>query len=246
MNEEYYICFIKGGINLKLSEEIRKDLFSAGASIIGFADLTVLPKEIRENFDYGIVIGLAYSIKAMQDNMNGDMRQYWSEYTIMNEKLNQLAVYAANLLINKKYKALAKVQTMVVQDSDYRTVLPHKTVATLAGIGFIGKCATLVTKEFGSALRITVVLTNAPLECGIPIKKSLCDPKCNICANVCPGKAIKGDLWEAGVERSNFYDAYACRPAARKRAKENLGIEETFCGLCISNCPCTKSALGYL
>ena len=60
-----------------LSDEIKNELYSMGASIVGFADLTVLPKEIRENFDYGIVIGLAYSKKAMQDNMNGDARQYW-------------------------------------------------------------------------------------------------------------------------------------------------------------------------
>lgn len=228
-----------------LSDEIRNELFSLGASIVGFADLTVLPKDIRDNFDYGIVIGLAYSGKAMQDNMNGDARQYWSEFTLTNEKLPQLAIHTANILIDKKYKALAKVQTMIVQDSDYKTVLPHKTVATLAGIGFIGKCATLVTKEFGSALRIIVVLTNAPLECGVPISKSLCNPNCNTCANVCPGKAIKGGLWEVGIDRSNFFDAHACRPAARRHAKENLGIEETLCALCISNCPWTKSALNY-
>lgn len=228
-----------------LTDEIRNELFSLGASIVGFADLTALPQYIRENFDYGIVIGLAYSRKAMQDNKNGDARQYWSEFTPINKKLPQLAIHTANLLIDKKYKALAKVQTMIVQDSDYRTVLPHKTVATLAGVGSIGKCATLVTKEFGSALRIIVVLTNAPFECGVPITKSLCDPKCDICANVCPGKAIKGGTWEVGTDRNIFFDAHACRPAARKHAKENLGIDETLCALCISNCPWTKNALSY-
>ncbi len=228
-----------------LSDEIRNELFSLGASIVGFADLTDLPKNIRENFDYGIVIGLAYSRKAMQDNMNGDARQYWSEFAPINKRLPQLAIHTANKLIEKEYKALAKAQTMIVQDTDYRTVLPHKTVATLAGVGFIGKCATLVTKEFGSALRIIVVLTNAHLECGVPISKSLCDPECNICVNVCPGKAVKGELWEAGVDRSVFFDAHACRPAARSHAKENLGIEETLCALCISNCPWTRSALNY-
>lgn len=226
-----------------LSDEIRNELYSMGASLIGFADLTVLPKEIRENFDYGIVIGLAYSKKAMQDNMNGDPQQYWSEWNAISKKLPQLATHTAYFLINKKYKALAKVLTMVVQDSDYRTVLPHKTVATLAGVGFIGKCAALVTKEFGSAVRIIVVLTNAPVECGVPVTRSLCDPKCNLCRNVCPGNAVKGLIWEAGTDRNDLLDPYACRRAARQRAKEKVGIEETLCALCISNCPWTKKAL---
>jgi len=228
-----------------LSDEVRSELLSLGASVVGFADLTVLPKEIRENFDYGIVIGLAYSRKAMQDNMNGDARQYWSEYSLINKKLPQLAVHIANILIDKNYKAVAKVQTMVVKDADHRTVLPHKTVATLAGTGFIGKCAALVTKEFGSALRIIVVLTNAPLEFGTPVSKSLCDPKCKICADVCPGKAIKGGLWDVNTDRSVFFDAHACAPAAIRHAKEKLGIEETICALCISNCPWTRRALNY-
>jgi len=230
---------------LSLSEEIRSELVSLGASIVGFADLTVLPKNIRENFDYGIVIGLAFSPKAMQDNMNGDARQYWSEYTPVNEKLRQLALHTADMLIEKNYKALAKVTTMIVRDEDYRTVLPHKTVATLAGVGFIGKCAALVTREFGSAVRIIVILTNAKLECGVPIKKPLCDPKCNICASVCPGKAIKGELWDTKTDRSVFYDAHACGSAVRRHAKEKLGIEGDICGLCISNCPWTRRALNY-
>lgn len=228
-----------------LTDEIRNELYSMGASLVGFADLTVLPKEVRENFDYGIVIGLAFSKKAMQGNMNGDARQYWSEFTPMSKKLPQLAVHTANFLIDKGYKALAKVQTMVVQDSDYRTVLPHKTVATLAGVGFIGKCAALVTKEFGSAIRIIVVLTNAPVECGDPVTKSLCDPKCDVCAKVCPGKAVKGGIWEAGVDRDILLDPHACRRAARQHAWENLRVEETLCALCISNCPWTKNALNY-
>lgn len=47
-----------------LTDEIRNELYSMGASVVGFADLTVLPKEVRENFDYGIVIGLAFSKKS--------------------------------------------------------------------------------------------------------------------------------------------------------------------------------------
>lgn len=125
------------------------------------------------------------------------------------------------------------------------SILPQKIVATLSGIGWIGKCAMLVTHEVGSALRMTVVLTNAPLKCGTPVTKSMCDPNCTICVNICPGKASLGGLWEVGVDRDEFFNAHACYSAARSRAKTLLDIDETMCGLCISNCPFTKRGIGY-
>ena len=58
--------------------------------------------------------------------------------------------------------------------------LPHKTVATRAGIGWIGKCALLVTEKYGSAIRLTTVLTDMDLETDQPINGS----KCGIAGNV--------------------------------------------------------------
>ena len=228
-----------------LNHEIIELLKNENCHIVGFADLQCLSKEVRQYFDYGILIGLSYTKEAMVENYNGLPQRYYDEFNAINKQLNKLAVLTADYLVSKGYKALAKVQTMVVQDKDWRTVLPHKTVATLAGVGWIGKSATLVTNEVGSALRITVVLTNAPLECGEPIIKSLCPPNCNVCVNVCPGKAPKGILWEVGVDRDDFFDANACVRAARLRANETLGVNKTICGLCISNCPFTKKGLEY-
>lgn len=228
-----------------LSDKIRDYLNKECVPVVGFADLRCLPPEVRDNFDFGIVIGLTYSKEAMRGNKNGSAERYYAEFTPINKRLPKLAMGVAELLIQKGYKALAKVQTMIVQNDDFRTVLPHKTVATLAGVGWIGKCALLVTEEFGSALRLIVILTDAPLDCGVPIKESRCDENCSICANVCPGHAPIGGLWRQGIERDTFFNAHACRPAARTHAKATLGIEETLCGLCISNCPFTKKALGY-
>ena len=230
---------------MSLNNEIIALLKQEGCSIVGFADLRCLSKEARQNFDYGILIALSYSKEAMQDNKYGLPQRYYEEFTPINKRLPELAVQIANFLIDKGYKALAKTTPTVVQDEDYRTVLPHKTLATLAGVGWIGKCALLVTKKVGSALRLTVVLTNAPLDCGMPVTESICAPDCTICSEICPAKAPLGRLWEVGIDRDSFFNAHACRPAARNHAKVTLGIEETLCGLCISNCPFTKRGLGY-
>ena len=83
-------------------------------------------------------------------------------------------------------------------------MLPHKTAATLAGMGWIGKCAMLVTNETGSALRLTVVLTDALFEHGKPVIKSHCSPDCMACVNACPVNAPSGKIWEAGTDRDDF------------------------------------------
>lgn len=230
---------------MNFNEDVTKLLRENSCNIVGFADLRCTSKEARQNFDRGILIALSYTKEAMQENKNGLPQRYHRELRLMNTRLRELTILTADFLVERGYKALAKTQPAVVPDEEHRTVLPHKTVATLAGIGWIGKCATLVTDEVGSALRISVVLTNAPFDCGTPITKSKCDPNCGVCVGVCPGKAPHGGLWAAGIDRDVFFNANDCNIAARSRAKALLNVEEATCGLCISNCPFTKRALDY-
>ena len=193
-----------------LNNKIIEILKQENCDIVGFADLHCISYEARQGFDYGIIMALSYTKEAMQDNKNGLPQKYYSELEIINKRLPELAVLTADFFVSNGYKALPKTQSMIVLDKDWRSILPHKTVATLAGIGWIGKCANLVTNEIGSALRFIVVLTNAPLDCGEPISKSLCPPNCNVCADVCPGKAPLGGLWEANIDRDDFFNANAC------------------------------------
>lgn len=230
---------------MNISNELKLYLKGLGCNIFGFADLRCLAKEVRQNFDYGILIALSFSKEAMINNKNNSPQKYYDELNPMTKRLKNLAQLTEQYLVDKGYKALAKITSTVVSDEDFRTVLPHKTVATLAGVGWIGKCALLVTKEVGSALRMVVVLTNAPLECGTPVVKSKCSPNCTVCVDICPGKAPLGGLWEAGTDRNEFFDANACSIAAHKRGKELLDVDETLCGLCMANCPFTQRGLGY-
>jgi len=230
---------------MSLNHEITTLLNKEGCYIIGFADLRSLSKEVRQNFDYGILIALPYTKDAIQAHKNGLPRRYFTELESINNRLQELAEQTTQLLVAQGYKALAKVRSTLVSDEKWHTILPHKTVATLAGIGWIGKCAMLVTKKFGSALRIIVVLTNAPLDCGTPITKSLCNPNCTICSDICPGQAPQGEAWEIGIDRDTFFDAYACCTAAKAYAKAMLNTDEIVCGLCISHCPFTIAGLGY-
>ena len=234
-----------GDESVTLNSEIIELLRKEGCSISGFADIRCLSKEVRQNFDRAAVIALPHTKEALIENNNGSPQRYYKEWLSINARLQELALMTADLLIERGYKACAKISSAAVQDEDLRTVLPHKTAATLAGIGWIGKCAALVTEEAGSALRLIAVLTNAPLECGTPVREPKCGPGCTACADMCPGKAVAGRLWEPYIDRDALLDVRACRSAAGARAESMLGVHETICGLCISNCPFTKRAFDY-
>lgn len=81
---------------------------------------------------------------------------YLEAYAALNAQLNDIVTSGAGFLREREYRAIANTTKAVHQDADWRTPLPHKTVATRAGLGWIGKSCLLVTEAFGSAVRLSV------------------------------------------------------------------------------------------
>jgi len=161
---------------------------------------------------------------------------YYQEYLGLNERLDEIAGTIAEVLRDAGYAA--QVNPATQRQLDYATLaapFPHKTAATRAGLGWIGKSGLLVTRELGPAVRLSSVLTAAPLVSGAPITESECG-ECTACEEACPGGAISGLEWRAGMAREEFFDAFACARAARARAQAR-GIEQTVCGICMLVCP---------
>jgi len=227
-----------------LTRELKTALLSRGAALIGFADLRELPEDARDGFPYGVVIGMAWEKDVLHSIADGPTHAYHQNYDDLNERLDNLSLYAEKWLVEKGFRALAKTRQVVGAYDGVRltTKLPHKTVATRAGVGWIGKCALLVTPEFGSALRISSTLADAPLETGTPVNESHCG-ECAVCREICPAKAVSGNKWSAGLPREEFWNAQACRETALARSREKLGEDVTLCGLCILRCPWTQKYL---
>lgn len=61
-----------------------------------------------------------------------------------------------------------------------------------------------------------------------------------ICKDACPGKAVAGTLWYAGIDRDEFFNPTKCRTKARQIANERIQKEITLCGKCIEICPYTQ------
>ena len=226
-----------------LTQYIKDELLSHGADLVGIGSLSELPSHVRCGLPIGICVAVKYPNEVIRAISYLPTKEYYDQYNRLNEMLDMLVTLGADLLRTFGYQAVPQTRAYVEQfETEYESLLPHKTVATRAGLGWIGKSALLVTEKFGSMIRISSILTDASLETATPINKSKCG-ECKICTDACPAGAISGNLWDINVSRDKFFDAAACRKAARERAKKGLGIETTQCGKCIEVCPYTRRYL---
>jgi epoxyqueuosine reductase QueG len=228
---------------MNITVQLEAELHRHGADLVGFGDLSDLPPEIRQGLPVGVSIALKFPKDIIRDIHYLPTKEYNDHNTSMNEKLNTLAELGTGFLHENGFAAFPQTTVYVKQfETDYGSLLPHKTVATRAGIGWIGKCALLVTEELGSMIRITSLLTDAPLETRQPVTQSKCG-NCTNCTKACPAGAVSGKLWKAGISRESFYNADACRETARERSMKGFGIDITKCGKCIEICPYTRRYL---
>jgi len=204
---------------MSLNQEIIAALKKEGCNIVGFADIRELPAEHTKGLPSAIIMATTYAPKALWDKLNDTQKQAIQEDWGKGDPLERYNKAVKALLKENKYKRNTTYSSMQ---------LTYKTLATIAGIGWIGRCALLVTKAQGPAVRFTAVLTNAPLECGTPITTSQCITDCTTCQTSCPANAIKGGQWERGIHRDQFFDVEACKSGRSKCD-----------AVCIANCPYT-------
>jgi epoxyqueuosine reductase len=226
--------------------EITDSLLERGAALVGFADLEELPAIVRRGLPRALSIAVALDPSIIAGIAGGPTAAYCAEYDRANGLLAELGAYAANLLETHGHRAVRAAPTLRGDEQDlrvYRTDLPHKTVATRAGLGWIGKDALLITKEFGAAVRLTTVLTDAEFETGAPVNRSKCG-KCTGCVDACPGRAMTGQNWRVGVDRDALVNTFACAEAAAGFAPiVGADPKTNICGVCIAACPWTQRYL---
>jgi epoxyqueuosine reductase QueG len=214
-----------------LTEEIERAAREAGADLVGFANverLADLPRAVSFAIRHRPEV-----LRTPEEMPNPD---YHHDYVEFNKRLTEIAEKIAAMLQERGHRAIANPGTSHAFDAE-RLVAPfqHKTAATRAGLGWIGKCALLVTQQLGPVLRLGSLLTDAPLDVGESITESECGD-CMVCVEACPAEAMTGENWYAGRPRQEFYDAFACRDTCRQRSRER-GIDAGICGVCMAVCP---------
>jgi epoxyqueuosine reductase QueG len=224
---------------MALSLKLKKFLLKNGATQVGYADITSFAT--HPGLNTGVVFYLTYPKKIIKTMANAPSPEYLEELISINARLDSLGMKCEEFLMDEGYNAYAQTKKRLGSDfGEFNSFeLPHKTIATRAGLGWIGKSALFTTKDYGSALRLSSVLTDAPLEVGKPILKSRCG-KCMECRDACPGGAISGINWNHELKRNDFYDDKKCEKYALIASEENLGKPDTVCGKCIFACPHTQ------
>ncbi|MBN2218301.1 MAG: epoxyqueuosine reductase [Pirellulales bacterium] len=221
--------------------QLRDRLTGRGAALVAVADLQGVPSNARDEFERGVVIGVALRPEVVAQIANGPTAEYACEYERVNDCLNGLTSVVADWLASEGFRARRQPITAAsVDERSLSTPLPHKTVARLAGLGWIGKCALLVNKEFGSAVRYATVLTDAPLVAVPPVDASSCG-ECTACVEACPARAPSGREWTPGMRREEFFDVVKCfRQTNHWAATLPEGYQHQICGMCIAACPYTR------
>lgn len=208
--------------------ELISELNTRGVNFIKAVDISML--STKENREYsvailiGIVLSPSYIFRLSKENISDH-----SEFGEKEHHADELAEWTADFIVAKGYKSFAQSERNLSLHGFYdettkTTPLPHKKIAILAGLGWIGKNNLLVTQEYGSALCMCTVLTNAPLPTE---NKSIIMPKCGsctVCKDVCPVGVIHGSTWYTDVNRDLIIDIYHC----------------STCLKCLSNCHWTQ------
>jgi len=222
-----------------IENELKEYLKNLGASLVGFADLKNIDAPSRQNMAYGIAFAIKIKPSIIVGINGGPTEDYYDAYNEINKKLDYINLSCVKYIKNQGYNAIGQNSTYVTSNDNLSTHLPHKTVATRAGLGWIGKNALLITPEYGSAIRISSILTDMPLITNNPINESKCGD-CNKCVEACPAVAIKGMLWNVNIAREELINPFKCRIKARELLNEKIGIESAICGKCIEVCPVTQ------
>ncbi|PKN35230.1 MAG: epoxyqueuosine reductase [Deltaproteobacteria bacterium HGW-Deltaproteobacteria-19] len=225
-----------------IRSQLKIALYRKGASLLGFADLRNLPPDCRKSLPIGLSIAVALDPMVVTGIETGPTPSYFEEYGRINRLLAELGRAAADILADRGWKAVPAEPTREVFSPDFRTPLPHKTVATRAGLGWIGRNALLITEPYGSAVRLMTVLTDAPFTVSPPVETSRCGT-CRLCVDACPGRAPRGEEWGVGKDRDDILDVHACYGTARSLSGRAGIAATTICGICIACCPWTRRYL---
>jgi epoxyqueuosine reductase len=193
--------------------ELIFELKTRGADFIKAVDISMLSAKENRGYDVAILIGIVLSPSYIYRLSKENILDH-SEFSKTENRADKLAEWTADFIITKGYKSFAQSERNLLHgffdEITKSTPLPHKTIATLAGLGWIGKNNLLVTQEYGSALCMCSVLTNVPLPIeNRPIIMPKCG-ECTVCKDICPTGAISGATWEIGINRDLIVDVYHC------------------------------------
>ena len=203
----------------------------------GAADLSNFntPKDSsRLGFPGAIAFVIPMTPAIMAGIQRGPNQAYADEYTRVNTLINETAAGLETEIKKNGYRAQLLAASERTDPVNIKGDFPQKTAGTRAGLGWIGRHCQLITRAFGSWVRLGTVFTDMALAYGRPLERSYCGT-CMRCVEACPAGALKGSAWAAGMPREEILDVEACD----RWKKENYYRYHKGhnCGICSAVCP---------
>jgi len=203
----------------------------------GAADLRGFPTPLDETgvpFPCALSWVVPMDPSIMASIQQGPNQPYADEYARVNSLINDLSAALATEIATRGFRSRALAASERSDPVGIKGDFPHKTAATRAGIGWIGRHCQLITRPFGPWVRLATVFTDLEIPCGPPLTGNHCG-NCARCVEACPAQALHGKAWYPGLPREEILDVQACD--AWKKLHYYQYQRGHACGICAAVCP---------
>ena len=209
-------------------------------ALYGVADIEALSGiKDRKGVPFPRAISFAMRMdKAIMASVKaGPNHAYALEYRTVNSQIDAFCAALVDAIEAMGFTAKTFAASLRTDPVNIRGDFPHKTAATLAGLGWVGKNCQLITRRHGPWIRLGTVFTDLAVSCGRPIENSGCG-NCRECVDACPADALEGNSWKPGIPRERLLDVHLCdRWKKEHYYRYNKGHN---CGICTAACPFGK------
>lgn len=197
-------------------------------------DFSTPMDETGQRFPFALSLAIPMNPQIMVSIQNGPNQAYADEYAGVNNRINELSGALAAEIKARGFRSKPLAAAERTDKVYIKGEFPHKTVATRAGLGWVGRHCQLITRPFGSWIRLGTVFTDIELPCGHQIERSFCG-RCMRCVEACPAKALKGNSWYPGLPREEILDVRACDQWKKEHYFQYHKGHN--CGICSAVCP---------
>lgn len=184
---------------VRLTREAKDAAIGGGANLAGVVAVSDMPEhsgEIQRLLPGAkslLVLAVAHSLGSLLSG-NNQAAQYDTIFTY--DECLRAASAASRRLERQGYLSVAVPAFIPLDMGDekkgMRGEICWRRAGVRAGLGSYGENGLLVTRDYGSAVRLVGVLTTAPLNPDAPLQEDCCD-HCGRCLAACPVSALRGE-----------------------------------------------------
>ncbi len=223
------------------SAVIKERALSLGAALCGVAPVDRFaqapagyhPRDIYAGCQSVVVLACRFPLSTLQAQTN-------SPYTfIRNRLVEKVDGIIFRLCDELESQGTVAIPIPSAEPYDYwdeqhrhgRGILSLKHAAVLAGLGAMGRNTLLINERYGNMTWLGAILLSLELDPDPLVAYEACPPKCRICLDACPQKALDGTtiVQELCRARSGAYTlgggvVYACN-ICRKVCPRHAGMK---------------------